>query len=339
MDKKLFYCVILIFCLASFLVNGEDAPNSGKTESSFKDGIAAQVNGEIITKSEVEVVAYQMKRDKKEIIKGLIEGRLFYQAALEEKIEVTEKELDKRMGKLMERYGGRQKFIGDVLKAYKITYEDYREELRRDMLKNKYVIIKSSGANKPDEQYTEMDILVDTFVSPKEIRDYFEAHKSDYTGKTKILVKQIVLKFQDGVSKNDKKAIGEALLPELAKGKPIEELAAKYSDEKEHESGPDKYMTEDDFPEKIRETVLKLEKGKYSPLLETESDFRIILVYDKINTSEGINSPEIQEHIKQIIQNAKIMEGMKKLRAQLVKKAEIWIDSSFEMTVESLSAE
>ncbi|MBI4835204.1 MAG: peptidyl-prolyl cis-trans isomerase [Planctomycetes bacterium] len=339
MRKKLLYCLVLIFCLVPLCLNGEDAPKPENAESSFKDGIAAQVNGEIITKSEVEVVAYQIKKDKKDVIKGLIEGRLFYQAALAEKIEVTEKELDKRLEKLMERYGGRQKFIGEVLRVYKITYEEYREELRRDMLKNKYVMIKSSGANKPDDQYTEMDTLVDTFVSPKEIRDYFEAHKSDYTGKPKILVKQIILKFQDSDTKSYKKSIGEALLPELDKGKSIEDLAAKYSDVPEKESGQDKYMTENDFPEKIREAVFKLEKGKYSSLLETENDFRIVQVYNRINTAEGINSPEVQEHIKQIIQNAKTMEGMKKLRAQLMKKAEIWIDSSFEITAESLSAE
>lgn len=330
--RNIVYYTFLAACLTLAPLSVNERLNAEETTPSFKDGIAAKVNGEIITQSEVEVMASQLRKDKSVIIKGLIEGRLFYQAAMDEGTQVTDKELDRRLNRTMYPYGGKRKFEEEILKVYNISYEQYREELRMNMVREKYVMVKMSGTKKAQQTNTEMDLIVDTFVSPKEIRDYFEEHRSDYTGKPKVKIEQIILKFEDEIGKNSKKAIGEALLSELAKGKPIEELIASYSEASEEEkAGFDRYLTEDDFPKSIAESIFALEIGEKSSLVETEKDIRIIQVIDKIKPVESIDSPELQSRIKEILRRKKTFEGMNNLKAQLIKKADIWVDPSLKL--------
>jgi parvulin-like peptidyl-prolyl isomerase len=120
--------------------------------------------------------------------------------------------------------------------------------------------------------------------------------------------------------------MAEGLISEINKGANFTQLAARFSDVNAATGGVGDYVSKEDFPPQVSDAMFKLKIDEVSPLIETEKDYRIVRVLDKIESAKNIDSPELQNRIKKILFDKKLQDGLNKLGEDLVKKADIWVD-------------
>jgi parvulin-like peptidyl-prolyl isomerase len=315
-----------IFGFASADLSAEEPVTATGSGSTYIDSIAATVNGEIITHGALDYTAKQMRREKKLVLEREINGIVILQTAKKEGIIVTDAELDKRLDAIIKSVGGKEKFEQVILAPIKVSYEKYQDDFRSEMIKDKYVTSRLNRTFIQENKDSKPEYVVDIFISPKEIRDYYEVNKSKFTGGIKVKTRQIILQFQDDISRNSKRNIAQALLEEAKSGENFAALASKFSDINASTGGLWDYTGKGVFPAKVDEVIFSLKAGEISSVIETDSDYRIVLIEDRFESSGNLDSPEIQKMIKKVLHEKKFNEAMVKIKRELIKKADVWID-------------
>jgi len=334
--SNLFCFAIIVIGLVSIKLAGEEpaAPSGGtekadSSKSTYTDSIAASVNGEIITHSEVEFYTRQFHRDERSVLQLLIKKKLVLQTAKKENVTISDEEVDKRLEPIVKAEGGKEEFEKKLRAILNVPYEKYRQDLREEMMREKYIRNKVNwqmAAQESKDKEAKPSYVIDTYVSPKEIRDYFEEHKAFFTGGSKIKVQQIVLVFDNEVTQNSKRTLAEALLNEIKDGANFAQLAARFSSVNADTGGVSDYAPKEDFPAQVSDVIFKLKTDELSPVIETEKDYRIVRVLDKIEAVQNIDSPELQQRIKKVLYDKKLQDGLSKLGDDLVKTADVWVD-------------
>jgi len=324
---KLVYAAVILIGFISVNLKGEEAEKSNPDKSQYTDSIAASVNGEIITHSEVTLYCRQLHKDEKFVLQLLIKKKLTLQTAKKENVKVSDEELDKRLNPLVNSEGGKEEFEKKLRAIFNVSYEKYRDDLRDEMMREKYIKNKVNWqVPQEKEKEAKPNYVIDTYVSPKDIRDYFEEHKAFFTGSAKIKLQQIVLSFENDIAKNSKRALTEALISEIKEGANFTQLASRLSEVNAATGGVGDYASKEDLPPQVSDVILKLKIDEVSPLIETEKDYRIVKVLDKVEAAENIDSLELQNRIRKILFDKKLQDGLDKLGEDLVKKADIWVD-------------
>lgn len=290
----------------------------------YKDRIVAQVNEKIITLSEVARLTRQVQQKPELALRFLVREKLVLQAAQKEGVRISDDELQSILDQRIKKLGGEEQFRKIVLNTLKISREEYQVILRRDLIMQKY-IMKRLMSNPLDKSF-ETDFIIDTFVTPKEIRDYFEANQLGLIESPKIRTRQIILLFENSTVRASKQTLGKAILKELTEGTDFASLAREYSEIKQEANGLWEWTPPHTFPPEVETIIWSLEAGQISPLIETKKSFRVIKIEDKITSHKDFSSPELQARIKNILINDKYKKGQIKIIEMLLKKANIWVD-------------
>ncbi len=318
--------LLIIFAITSVLFAVPDATvDSGNTLGVLEeDGIVARVNDEIITQRELAKMTRLLNiQDRDKIIMIMINERLLYQAAVEAGIEVGSEDVEETLTKNIGRYETTERFEEAILKPLNITLAEYREDMKRQIMREKFIMEKMHSVSLDKSRKT--GFYIDTFVTPKEIKKYYEKYKNSFTGEEQIKTRQIILKTRDKSERDSKKTLAEAILAELAKGADFDSLARQYSEVKKDTGGAWDWTPKGSFPEEIEDVIYKLKPGEISPLIETRTNLRIVKVENKrggANTT--FDNFMIQEKIKRIIMNQKVARGAEKLIQELARNARIW---------------
>lgn len=332
---KYYYLVLLVISVSVFnnwgladepvsiSVNKEtEAPEKpGVLES---NGIVARVNDEIITQWDLDKMIRLLETpDRDLVLKIMIDERLLYQAAVDIGIEVTDDELEKALNKHVVRYGSSERFEEAVLKPLKLTFAEYREDIKRQLLREKFILEKMRSISLDKSQRP--DFFIDTFVAPKEIKKYYDKHRNEFVEQEQIKTRQIILKIRNKSEKISKKALAEAILAELKKEADFDALARRYSEIKAETGGAWDWIPKGSFPKEVEDIIYQLDEGEISQIIETRTNFRIVKVEGKKGgTSSNFNNSVIQERIKRFLMNQKVVKGAEKLVQGLARNARIW---------------
>src|SRR6266704_6181426 len=174
------------FCGAAF----------AEQEAQVVDGIAAVVNGEVITYSQVrELSAPRAKLlrsqftgkdlEKKLIelrelaLKDLIDRRLVIQAFKKESYQLPDHIVDERVHQIIrESFGGDRNTVIKRLEAQNYTLGEFKEkELER------IIVQGMRGKN----------VKRDLIISPPKIEDYYRKHRDEFTTKEQIKLRMIMI--------------------------------------------------------------------------------------------------------------------------------------------------
>lgn len=328
---RIILCLIMGFCLLGNLAaepegdfpgDPSDKPASPAGGSVIESGrIIAVVNGGIIIENELLLRIKYMGEDKKTAIRSLIEDKLILQAAQEEDIEVSEKALDRALKRKIDKIGSREKFDKLVLEPLKMSYKEYRTRLGEEIIKEKYILRKLGIISL--DQPEKIEFIIDTFVAPKEIREYFKLHKRKL-GQEMIKTQQIILCFEDEYTMVSQKSLGQAIQEELQKGSDFTGMVQLHSSIKADSDGFWDWVPKGAFPEEVEKIIYDLKPGEMSDLIETANDFRIVKVIDKTSPMNDLDDPNVQDYIRKILDNKKFIEGIIRIKQELVKTAEVW---------------
>jgi peptidyl-prolyl cis-trans isomerase SurA len=244
--------------------------DSAETEPTVVDGIAAIVNGEVITYSQVRALSAPQERLLRqqytgdELVKKLTELR-----------QLSVKDLiDRRLviqaiqQIIKEAFGGDRNTFVKTLEAQNYTLGEFKQ---KEMEK----IIVGAMRSK--------NVKTNSVVSPTKIEEYYRKHHDEFTSKEQIKLRMIMISgHKDTASAPAQKELAEEVLGKLASGAEFEQLAQVYSEDSTKDNGGDwGWIERKTLAEPLEKFAFNMPVGRISNIIDYAGNYYILKVEDK----------------------------------------------------------
>jgi foldase protein PrsA len=282
--------------------------------------VAATVNGEEISKAELDAQVNRLMEQSPEMFEGeegesrlidfkrqlldnMINNVLIRQAAEERGITVTDEEIDAQITDLKAGFPSEDEFNAALADA-NLTLEDLEQQLRDQLATQRLM----------------EELVGDETVTDEEIAEYYETNKAQFEEQAAVKASHILFNPED-------KATAEQVLAEVNSGGDFAALATEYSkDPGSAAQGGDLGWSDParPFVTEFQEALDALEVGEVSALVETEYGWHIIKVEE---SREQRTKPlsEVSEQIEQTILQQRNTTAYQEFLAEVREEAEIEI--------------
>jgi parvulin-like peptidyl-prolyl isomerase len=282
-------------------------------EATVVDGMAAIVNGEVITYGQVRSLSapqehllrqqYNGPDLEKKItelrqaaVKDLIDRRLIIQAFKKESFEIPDHIVDMRVQQIIkEAFGGDRNTFVKTLEAQNYTLGEFKQ---KEMEK----IIVGAMRNK--------NVRKNSIISPTKIEEYYRKHREEFTSKEQIKLRMIMVSgHKDTASAPAQKELAEEVLGKLASGAEFEQMAQMYSEDSTKDNGGDwGWIERKTLAEPLEKFAFNMPVGRISNIIDYAGNYYILKVEDKHGGSTksltevraDIEKKLIQEEAQQI---------------------------------------
>ena len=262
-------------CLAAY---GQDAE--------VIDGIAAVVNGEIITYSQVRSLVIprekvlrsqftgaelvkKIKETRELALKDLIDRQLIIQAFKKENYQIPDHFVDQRMHEIInEDFGGDRNTFIKTLEAQNYTLGEFKR------METERMIVQAMRSK---------NVKRDVVAAPSKIEDYYKAHHDEFTAKQQIKLRMIMIPAHssDG-NPAAQKAMAQEILAKLAKGAQFDRMAQIYSEDSSRELGGDwGWIDRKTLAPALERVAFSLPVGRVSSIVEFSGNYYLLKVEDK----------------------------------------------------------
>jgi len=282
------------------------------------DRVVAIVNEDVITLSELKDAIKQLTpftdpspEIERQVLEELINTHLAVQEAKKRGIEIKEKEVENTIKELILQKGITLTAFKEELLKNGISYEDYKNWLKYQLIKRRLIGLEVQGK---------------VTVTEEEIKNYYETYRKKYKGYTLFKLRHILLPFPQTLTQEKEiKKIQEKILRKLKMGVSFSELAKLYSKAPTASDGGDLgWFKEEELAPVIKETVKTLKVGEYSSWIKTDVGYQLIQLIEKKKVPEKTLS-EVREEIYKILYQKKLEERYQRWLKELREKAYIKI--------------
>ena len=255
-------------------------------ESRVIDGIAAIVNGDVITYSQVrgvslprerllmsqfkgEELAKQIKAARDAALKDLIDRQLIVQSFRKEKFEIPEHFVDEHINDIIrEDFGSDRNAFIKTLQAQNFSLTEFKK-----METEKIIVQAMRGKN----------VKLNTIVSPTKIREYYDLHRAEFTVKEEVKLRMIMIPTRAAEGNSAaQKAIAEEILGKLADGAPFDRMAQMYSEDATRDNGGDwGWIARKTLAAPLEKVAFNLPPGRVSHVIEVGPNYYILKVEEK----------------------------------------------------------
>jgi peptidyl-prolyl cis-trans isomerase SurA len=269
---------------------------SAEDKATVVDGIAAVVNGEVITYSQVRALSAPHERllrqqytgpdlEKKmtelrqAAVKDLIDRRLIIQAFKKETYEIPDHIVDQRIHEIIrEAFGGDRNTFVKTLEAQNYTLGEFKQ---KEMEK----IIVGAMRSK--------NVKTNAVVSPTKIDDYYRKHRDEFTSKEQIKLRMIMISgHKDTVSAPAQKELAEEVLGKLAGGAEFEQMAQVYSEDSTKDNGGDwGWIERKTLAEPLEKFAFNMPVGRISNIVDYAGNYYIL----KVEAKQGGSTKSLTE--------------------------------------------
>ena len=265
-------------------------------ESQVIDGIAAVVNNEVITYSQVrglvgprerllqsqfkgEELAKQIKAAREAALKDLIDRQLIVQSFAKEKFELPDHFVDERVNDIIrDSFGGdRQTFI-KTLQAQNYSLTEFkRQEKER-------IIVQAMRSK---------NVKLATVIPPAKITEYYTKHRAEFTAKEQVKLRMIMIPTHAAEGNAAaQKAIAEEILGKLADGAPFDRMAQIYSEDSTRDVGGDwGWIDRKTLAAPLEKAAFNLPAGRVSHVIELGPNYYIL----KVDEKHGGETPSFEK--------------------------------------------
>jgi peptidyl-prolyl cis-trans isomerase SurA len=255
-------------------------------EAQVVDGIAAIVNGDVITYSQVrqlsaprekllrsQFTGQDLENKLKEVrqlaLKDLIDRRLIIQAFKKESYQIPDHVVDQRVHDIIrESFGGDRNTFVKTLEAQNYSLGEFKEkEMER-------IIVSAMRSH---------NVKTNFIVSPTKIEDFYKKHRNLFTTKEEIKLRMIMISGQkDTGNAEAQKALAEEVLGKLASGGEFEQVAQIYSEDSTKENGGDwGWIQRNTLAAPLEKFAFNMPVGRISSIIDYAGNYYILKVEDK----------------------------------------------------------
>ena len=255
-------------------------------EPQIVDGIAAIVNGEVITYSQVrslsapreqllksQLTGQELEKKLMELrqlaLKDLIDRRLVIQAFKKESYQIPDHFVDQRMHEIIrDSFGGDRNTFIKTLEAQNYSLGEFKEKEMERM------IVAAMRSH---------NVKTNSIVSPTKIEDYYRKHHEEFTTKEQIKLRLIMISGQkDTASAPAQKALAEEVLGRLASGAEFDKTAQVYSEDSTRDNGGDwGWIEHNTLAAPLEKFAFNMPVGRISNIIEYAGNYYILKVEDK----------------------------------------------------------
>ncbi len=273
--------LLLIVLLATLLPLASLCRGAVAAEPEVIDGIAAVVNNDVITYSQVralsapkekllrsqfrgEELAAKIKEARAAAVKDLIDRQLIVQAFKKDGYQIPDHFLDQRVHDVIqENFGGDRNTFIKTLQAQNFTLGDFRK-LEAD----KMIVQAMRHKN----------VQLDTLISPNKIQDYYHQHRAEFTSKEQIKLRMIMIPARES-DQAAQKAMAEEILSKLVNGAEFERMAQIYSEDSTRDLGGDwGWIDDKTLSAPLSEVAFALKPGEISKVVDVGGNHYILKV-------------------------------------------------------------
>jgi peptidyl-prolyl cis-trans isomerase SurA len=250
------------------------------------DGIAAVVNGDIITYSQVrslveprekllrsqlkgDELAKQLKAVRQAALKDLIDRQLIIQAFKKESYQIPDHYIDQRMHDIIqESFGGDRNTFIKTLEAQNYTLGEFKK------LETERMIVQAMRMK---------NVKRDSIASPAKIEAYYKTHRDEFTAKEQVKLRLIMIPSHasDG-NAAAQRSMAEEILGKLAGGAEFDRMAQIYSEDSSRELGGDwGWIERKTLAAPLEKMAFNLPVGRISNIIEFNGNFYLLKVEDK----------------------------------------------------------
>jgi peptidyl-prolyl cis-trans isomerase SurA len=250
------------------------------------DGIAAVVNSDIITYSQVrtlvaprekllrtqytgEELVKQIKEARQLALKDLIDRQLIIQAFKKESYQIPDHYVDQRMHEIIdESFGGDRNTFIKTLEAQNYTLGEFKK------METERMIVQAMRSK---------NVKRDMIASPAKIEEYYKVHRDQFTAKEQIKLRMIMIPAHasDG-NAAAQKAMAEEILGKLANGAEFDRMAQIYSEDSSRDLGGDwGWIERKTLAPPLEKVAFNLPVGRISSIVEFSGNFYLLKVEEK----------------------------------------------------------
>ena len=262
--------------------------SSAFAKQELLDRVAAVVNDDVITQSEVDILLRplyeQYARDysgetmmkmlaeaQDKILSQLIEDRLAYQDAVKNKIEVSDREVEREMDLFKKRFGD-QAGLEKVLRSENASIADLRDKLKKQALIRKL---------------HDSEVRSKIIISLKEQEAYYAEHPTEFASAEQLRVSSLTIKKSDesrekGIADESAKARLHALQERATKGEDFDKLVQEYSEDKHSDQGAQgNWILRGQMIPALDEVIFTTPVGRTTEIIETPIGYHIFKVVER----------------------------------------------------------
>ena len=250
------------------------------------DGIAAVVNGDVITFSQVRELSAprekllhsqytgpelekQVKEAREAALKDLVDRRLVIQAFKKENYQIPDHFVEEQMHQIIrENFGGDRNTFIKTLEAQNYTLGEFKQKETEKM-----IVQAMRGKN----------VKASKIVSPTKVEDYYKTHHEEFTTKEEIKLRMIMIPGKaDTGNAPAQKAMAEEVLGKLASGAEFDRMAQIYSEDSTREMGGDwGWIERKTLAPPLEKIAFNVPVGRISNIIDYAGNYYILKVEDK----------------------------------------------------------
>ena len=250
------------------------------------DGIAAIVNGNVITISQVRSLSQprekqlrtqytgqelekQLKATREAALKDLIDRQLILEAFKKEKFEIPDHFVEERMHEIVrENFGGDRNTFIKTLEAQNYTLGEFRQKEMEQM------IVQAMRSH---------NVKTKNIISPTKVDEYYKKHRDEFTSKETIKLRMIMISGQkDTATAPSQKALAEEVLGKLAGGAEFDQTAQIYSEDSTRDNGGDwGWIEHNTLAGPLEKIAFNMPVGRVSNIIDYAGNYYILKVEDK----------------------------------------------------------
>jgi peptidyl-prolyl cis-trans isomerase SurA len=294
-------------------------------EAEVIDGIAAVVNDDVITYSEVRVLsgprekllqsqfrgeelATKIKEARVAALKDLIDRKLMIQAFKKEGYQIPDHFLDQRVQDIIrENFNGDRNTFIKTLQAQTYTLGEFKK------LETERMMVQAMRHKNTE---------INTIISPNRLQDYYRKHAAEFTSKEQIKLRMIMIPA--GTSDPaGQKAMAEEILGKLVNGAEFERMAQIYSEDSTRDLGGDwGWVDRGTLTAALEKVAFNLRPGKISNIIALGGNYYILKIEDKRGgATRSFN--EVREEIERKLITEEAQAKQERWLASLRQKAYI----------------
>lgn len=271
------------------------------------NGIAAIVNGDVITYSQVRELSAPrekllrsqysgaelekgLKEAREAALKDLIDRRLIIQAFQKEKFEIPNHFVEEQVrGIIKESFGGDRNTFIKTLEAQSYSLGEFKQRETERM------IVQAMRAK---------NVKRNPISSPTKVEEYYKKHRAEFTAKERVKLRMIMIPgHADTGQSATQKALAEEVLGQLAGGAEFERMAQSYSEDGTRDVGGDwGWIERKTIAAPLEKVAFNMPVGRISNIIEYGGNYYILKVEEKeggTTRSLAEARPEIEKKLLQ----------------------------------------